>query len=56
MKIKKYHTVGTIPKSTIKNVERGKIDTTKKKEGKKTTLKNFEKHTGWLLTFVEVYI
>jgi hypothetical protein len=28
----------------------------KKKEEKKPTLKNFEKHTGWLLTFVEVYI
>jgi len=27
MKNKKYHTVGTIPKSNIKIVERGKIDT-----------------------------
>jgi len=27
MKNKKYHTVGTIPKSNIKFVERGKIDT-----------------------------
>ena len=27
MKNKKYHTVGTIPKSYIKIVERGKIDT-----------------------------
>jgi hypothetical protein len=28
MKNKKYHTVGTIPKSNIKIAERGKIDTT----------------------------
>jgi len=28
MKNKKYHTVRTIPKSYIKIVERGKIDTT----------------------------
>ena len=28
MKNKKYHTVGTIPKSNIKIIERGKIDTT----------------------------
>jgi hypothetical protein len=27
MKTKKYHTVGTIPKSDIKIVERGKMDT-----------------------------
>jgi hypothetical protein len=27
MKSKKYHTVGTIPKSNIKIVARGKIDT-----------------------------
>jgi hypothetical protein len=27
MKSKKYHIVGTIPKSNIKIVERGKIDT-----------------------------
>ena len=27
MKNQKYHTVGTIPKSNIKIVERGKIDT-----------------------------
>ena len=26
MKIKKYHIVGTVPKSDRKNVERGKID------------------------------
>jgi hypothetical protein len=27
LKTKKYHTVGTIPKSDIKIVERGKMDT-----------------------------
>ena len=30
MKIKKYHTVGTVPKSNKKNVERVKVDTTNK--------------------------
>ena len=29
MKNKKYHTVGTISKSTIKIIERGKMDTPK---------------------------
>jgi hypothetical protein len=27
MKSKKYHTVGTVPKSNIKILEKGKIDT-----------------------------
>ena len=30
MKNKKYHTVGTVPKSTRKNVDKGKIDTSNK--------------------------
>ena len=42
MENKKYHTVGTIPKSNIKIVERGNIDT--------SNTKIYDQSLSWLCT------
>jgi hypothetical protein len=44
MKNPKYHTVGTIPKSNIKIVERGKIDTINTLNTRPLTFLAFYRH------------
>jgi len=46
MKNKKYHTVGTIPKPTIKIVERCKIDTPNTQIHDRSLYRHFNKSGG----------